>query len=92
MTSIEIVNAINNAIAKGWSVHVGKDCKHSEQLRGAIIRNGRATLITDYVERGFDPKKRIFAAKRAWIEVDSIYEPPNDASVDLSQDLNESVV
>ena len=81
MTPIEIVNAINAAVAKGWTVKLDRGGTCPDVIEGALFYEGKA--------QGFKPTghtiplvlaKRIYAAIQAEIEVDVLYEQSNPAT------------
>ena len=78
MTPIEIVNAINTAVAKGWTVKLDRGGKCPDVINGAIIDDGKPNGIqpTGYTIP-LVLAKRIYATMQAEIEVDVLYEQSN---------------
>jgi len=73
---IEICNAINIAVAKGWTVNVEQDSGYPFTIEGAIIRNDDLVGITQLGNYCLKPEKRIFTTKQVVVEIDEIYKPP----------------
>ena len=74
---LEICNAVNAAIAKGWTVNVEQDGELPFTIRGAIMREGDVVGITSHggSYHRLEPDKRIYATMTAKVIVDTIYEP-----------------
>jgi len=84
---ISICNAVNTAIAKGWTVNVEQDGGCPFTIQGAIIKDNNL-LGVNYNNSVLKPDKRIFTTKKVVIEIEDIYNPPIADTVPSYPDLS----